>query len=912
MAHRTRSALGLAVATAVAAAVPAHALAQAAQKAERIEVTGSNIKRVDAETASPVQILKRDDIEKSGATSVSEVIRSLPVDNNGSISDAFGIGFAAGASGVSLRGLGVNSTLVLLNGRRMAPYGLADDGQRTFVDLNSIPLDAVDRIEILKDGASAIYGSDAIGGVVNVILRRDFEGLAANVSAGVSRHGDGDEYRGSLTVGKGNPSRDRFNVFGNIELSSRQSIVQSARGNHVGTDDLRSQGWQDARLGNPLDPFSGASSIVGNVRPVDPATGLPTGGVGTYQSLGGCAPANVDADGYCRWSVTPYSEIQPEVKRANALGRFTYMFGDSLEAYGEAALLTTKTKTMTTPTGNSSTWANVRDLAVVTSTLDFLPVGHPDNPFNDQHLGGRLRYVFADVGPRRNEYETTVTRIVGGVKGNAAGWDFDTGAGWVESKTDRSSTGYVRYSVFKEMLADGTYRFGDNIHLNTPEMYARLAPRLDNATKSSTSFVDARASRELMELPGGPLALALGADYRREKLDSPGTPFTFEGDIIGLGYSSFFGDRNVTAGFAELSAPVARGLELSAAARIDHYSDVGNSTTPKLGIKWTPVNTVAVRASYAEGFRAPGPAESGDSSSSGFTTFQDPVRCPVTDDPRDCGGGSTVVLSTGNKNIKPEKSKSATLGFVLEPVPGSSLSLDWYRIERRNEILSADANAILSNPGAYPGANIVRDEPDTEFPNLPGRVLAVSAPYQNGAKTTTSGYDLDMSHRMAIPGGRLTANLVLTYVNSFKRTQPSGDVLEYVGTHGPTSLSGNAGTPRTRGSFRLSYEAGALTTTGIVNYVSGMRGIESAGGECLNPDNYHNPAECRIPSFTWFDVTGSYRISRQLEVYGAIRNLFDRLPPYDPQTYGAVNYNPTYHLAGAVGRFFTLGARVTW
>ena len=897
-------------AAAVLAALTATAAWGQAQKVERIEVTGSNIKRVDAETASPVQILKREDIEKSGATSVSEVIRSLPVDNNGSVSDAFGIGFAAGASGVSLRGLTVNSTLVLLNGRRMAPYGLADDGQRTFVDLNTIPLDAVDRIEIVKDGASAIYGSDAIAGVVNVILRKDFQGATANVSAGTSQRGDGDEYRASFTAGKGDPRQDRYNAFVNVELTSREAIMQRDRGSYVGTNDLRFMGFTDQRVGNPVDPLSGASSVVGNVRPIDPATGLPTGGLTSYVSLPGCNPALVDSMGYCRWSTVDYAQVQPEVKRANVLGRVTYAFSDALEAYAEASLFTTKTKTMTTPTPSSSTWANVRDLAVVTSSTLFLPVGHPDNPFNDQHLNARLRYVFADVGARRNEYETQVKRVVGGLKGTAAGWDFDTGAGYVESTTDRTSNGYVRYSVFQQMIADHTYRFGG--HVNSAAALAQLAPTLENSTKSSTTFVDARASRELVELPGGPLAIALGADYRKEKLESPPTPYTYEGDIIGLGYSSFFGDRNVTAAYAELSAPIVRTVELTAAARVDHYSDVGNSTTPKLGVKWTPLRSLAMRATYAEGFRAPGPAESGNSSTSGFTSFVDPVRCDVTDDPRDCGASSTVVLTTGNPSIKPEKSKSATIGFVFEPLQGTSMSLDWYHIERRDEILSADANVILANPGAYPGAQVIRDQPDVEYPNLPGRVLAVTAPYQNGSRTTTSGFDLDMAHRFALPGGRLTANLVMTYVKAFRRTQPTGEVLEYVGTHGPTSLSGNGGTPRVRGSFRLSYDSGPLTATGIANFVSGMRGIESAGSSCLNDTNYHNPDECRIASFTWFDLTGSYKLSRNVEVYGAVKNLFDRLPPYDPQTYGAVNFNPTFHLAGAIGRFFSVGARYTW
>jgi iron complex outermembrane receptor protein len=908
--HHCKKQTVLAVLAALAGGISATSFAQQVSKGERIEVTGSNIKRVDAETASPIQILKREDIEKSGATSISEVIRSLPVDNNGSISDAFGSGFAAGASGVSLRGLTVSSTLVLLNGRRMAPYGLADDGQRSFVDLNSIPLDAVDRIEILKDGASAVYGSDAIAGVINVILRKDFQGAMVNASTGMSRHGDGKEHRLSITAGKGDPGKDRFNAFVNVELMNRDAIEQRSRGAYVGTDDLRGQGWYDARGGNPLDPFSvSTSSIVGNVRSVNANGGAP---VGPFQPLAGCAPANLD-QGFCRWSITDYLQIQPEVKRANFLGRLTYRFSDSIESYFEAGLFTTKTKTVTTPSSSSTTWANVRDLAVVSSSNLFLPVGHPDNPFNAANQGARLRYVFGDVGPRRNGYETAVTRVIGGVRGASGGWDWDAGAGYVQSESDRTADGYIRYSVLQELIASGTYRFGVNAHLNSAQTYARLAPTLESSSKSSTSFVDLRASRELLELPGGALAIALGGDLRNEKLDSPGTPYTFEGDIMGLGYSSFKGDRNVTAAHVELVAPVLNSLELNAAARIDHYSDVGNSTTPKLGVKWTPLKSLAVRATYSEGFRAPGPAESGDSSNAAYTTFRDPVRCVVTSDPRDCGGASTVVLSTGNTAIKPETSKSVTFGVIFEPAAGTSIAVDAYRIERRDEILGADANAILQNPGAYPGAAVVRDEPDTEHPNLPGRVLAVSAPYLNGPQTRTSGIDLDMAQRFNLgASGRLTANLIVTYVKSFLRTLPNGTASEYVGTHGPTALSGNGGTPRTRATFRLSWDQGPATLTGITNYVSGMRGIESTGGECLNPDNYHNPEECRIPSFTTFDLTGSYKVSRQLEIYGAIRNVFDRLPPYDPQTYGAVNYNPTFHLAGAIGRFFTLGGRYTF
>ena len=214
--QRKKVAVALAYALGVGGAVLIAAPAQAADVT--VQVTGTNIRRVDTETASPVQVISREEIDRSGLSTISDVIRVLPVNNNGTISEGFTNGFAAGSSGVSMRGLGVGATLVLLNGRRLAPYGLADDGQRTFVDLNQIPFDAVERIEVLKDGASAIYGSDAIAGVINVILKSEYTGFTANASAGTSSKGDANQYRGGLSFGWGELSKDKYNVFATADF----------------------------------------------------------------------------------------------------------------------------------------------------------------------------------------------------------------------------------------------------------------------------------------------------------------------------------------------------------------------------------------------------------------------------------------------------------------------------------------------------------------------------------------------------------------------------------------------------------------------------------------------------------------------------------------------------------------------
>ena len=223
------------------------AAAQTVQQGERVEVTGSNIRRVQSETASPVLTITREDIEKSGRSSIADLLQTLTVDNAGSVPKTFGNGFASGGSGISLRGLGAGATLVLLNGRRVAPYALADDGTKTFTDLNLIPIEAVERVEILKDGGSSVYGSDAIAGVVNIILRKEFNGIVIKGSVGQSlEYGDGRDTRTSITGGFGNLDTDRFNVIGNFEYNKREPIYYSNRTDrgNLGKTDLRADGFQ--------------------------------------------------------------------------------------------------------------------------------------------------------------------------------------------------------------------------------------------------------------------------------------------------------------------------------------------------------------------------------------------------------------------------------------------------------------------------------------------------------------------------------------------------------------------------------------------------------------------------------------------------------------------------------------------
>lgn len=884
---------------------------------QKVEVTGSSIKRAEAETISVVQTLSRKDIEQTGKSSIADVVRSISADNNGSVSGSFTNGFAGSASGVSLRGLSVSSTLVLINGRRTAPYGFGDDGQRSFVDLNSIPLDAVDRIDILKDGASAIYGSDAIAGVVNIILRQNYVGKTISVNVGQSGEGDGTIKSISGAIGFGDMDTDKFNIFATLDAKSSGQIRQSDRDKWIGQADARPWGGRDQRAGQTTAGNAGGSSFLGTLRPISPTLGNVTNLPGT------CDPINLDptggtsndnSRGGCLWDPVQFATIQPKTENVNLFLRGTLALGADTQGYTEVGVFKSKADTYNTPSGLTGAGFDLVNARVNNTNTGpdqlLMPANHPDNILG---VAARPRWVDASR-PRTTNLETTVTRVLAGVKGSYANWDYDTGVMFAESKTDRTQDGYYRTSALRTAMNNGTFRIGQGV-INTPEVLALVSPTLKNSGTTKSTSVDFKASRELFQLPAGMVGVAVGAEYRKEETDSQSTPFTDINDIVGLGYSASKGSRNVKALYAELAIPVLKTLELQAALRTDDYSDYGRSTTPKIGFKFTPASVVAFRGTYAEGFRAPSAAENGNSAVAAFTNISsDPVRCAVTKLPIDCSSQQVGAITIGNKNIKPETSKSYSLGMVLEPIKNISLSIDWWKIVRDGEINGSDPGAVVSNPAGYPDAEIVRGEPTSNFPGLVGPILMVKAPYLNAGKTQTSGVDLDLRGKYnAGDYGRFNSGVTVTYMKEFTRTNADGTVLEFAGTHGDVNLSGNGGTPKTKVRLTLGWDQGPFNITGNMNFVSSISNKNEVGGDCLDTDANDVPYKnCRIASFTTTDLFAKWTVSKQWEITASITNLFDKMAPLDVQTYGRINYNPSLHQTGAVGRYFNLGGRYTF
>ena len=902
------------------------ATAQAADVS--ISVTGTNIRRVDTETASPVQVISREEIDRSGLTTISEVIRVLPVNNNGTISEGFTNGFAAGSSGVSMRGLGVGATLVLLNGRRLSPYGLADDGQRTFVDLNQIPFDAVERIEVLKDGASAIYGSDAIAGVINVILKSEYTGFSANGSVGTSYKGDANQYRAGLSYGFGELSKDKFNVFATFDYFKQDSLDFTDRGGYIGSSRLDFIGVNQLG-GDPFNPDRlSTNSPLGNVRSVNPVTGGSP--LGPYQSLGNQAQCEAkggiwaqsvtpSAGFFCNWDPKAWRQIQPETEKMNFLVKGVYQFNTDLQAYAEGSWSNAKVETTGTPTAPRSQYVG-GDLKPVDTTLFRLPVGHPDNPYNAQNLAARLYltdFAVSDRG-RGSDYDNDTWRVVAGLKGFNWDWDWDIGGMYAKTEQDISRYGFYSKTALEQAIAGqggfGYYRVGGSSGLNNPGIWNFVSPTLNNSTSTSVTSFDAKTTRQWQNAPLGPLGVALGAEWRREEIDSPPTPGTATGDVIGLGYSAANGSRDVTAVYGEMNWMLHKTVELDLALRYDDYSDYGSTVNPKVGLRWQPVKEVLLRGTWATGFRAPNAYENGNSATTAFTTYTDPVRCPITDAAVDCGSGQLAAVTSGNPFIDAETSDSYTLGAVWEPVRGASIGIDYWNFKVSNQITASVPQAVIDNPGGFPAAQLNRN-PNDELPGIPnsGTILSVYAPYTNENTTKTDGIDIDARYQWTDSQGlgRFNVGLNWTHILSFKRTLGDGVTQEFAGAHGPTELSSSAGTPQDRGVFGFGWDRGPWAATVWVRYTGPMDDKETADDEdCLHPDYQTG---CHVASFTTVDLTASYKGFKNWEIFGSINNLFNRKAPFDYQAgYGLPFYNSNYAQSGAIGTFFTAGVRYSF
>ncbi len=855
------------------------ALAQDVEKTQKIEVTGSLIKRTDKATPSVVQSYTRDDIRNSGYGTIENLLRANSAVDTGSVGDGAASGFVAGLSTISLRGLGSQSTLVLINGRRIAPVGAVDInfGRGSLISVNTIPKGAIDRVDILKDGASALYGSDAIAGVVNYILRKEYQGVEGGATYESNDRGVGITKGANLTFGFGNLESQRFNVFGGIAIDKRDQVLYrdlQNRGNQGEYDAFRNAGGSLSRY-----TADSSASLYGNYYKVPPALTGSTliGGISVPNSnlsganylgtLPGCPDERTVGkgvpnrpagflpttpsliNGFCRFNTDNYSEAIAAQDRFSGSVRGTYVFNSSLTGTADVMYARTNTKSRANPYVLTTTLATTTNpVATTWPTLTgfssqnalILPVTHPDNPTRGTASAQpvQLIYRFEDL-PTGDISLLESTRFTFGLEGSLGVWDFD--AALMHSLQDNTRTlqSRVRKSLLDASIASGTYRFGQ---FNTPAAIASIAGDATNLGKSTITSVDAHASRELFVLPGGKAAVAVGGEARRESLSSDADANYRSGDYIGLVGNATKGSRNVAAAFTELSLPVFKQLELQAAARFEKYSDFGKSTTGKLGFKFTALPSELVfRGTAATGFRAPAISQISDSFALSFNNSQerrvfDNLRCNIpalvsraaVDVPRDCNvlnysavgasptPGNVPTRVSSNKDLKPEKSNSFTLGFLWEPNKTFDLQLDaWYfnrqeeiRTQRTIDIMDAynsnnfagvtDASTLTTN-----GAIIRDPNPATWLPGIAnsGPIILLVRKYGNYKYTRTSGIDYDANLRLPEMGlGKISFKFAGTYTQRYDQLIIDGTPVSRLVGISASDI------PKTRASLTLNWK----------------------------------------------------------------------------------------------------------
>jgi iron complex outermembrane receptor protein len=446
--------------------------------------------------------------------------------------------------------------------------------------------------------------------------------------------------------------------------------------------------------------------------------------------------------------------------------------------------------------------------------------------------------------------------------------------------------------------------------VNSPEVISRVGTSFLEIGESTLTSLDLRGSRELMALPGGQLALAVVAEVRREELEIISDPQIVSGNVVGRGTSSARGSRDVSALYAELSIPIIRNLETQLAFRTEHYSDFGNSSVPKFGIKYSPNDMIAIRGTFAQGFRAPSLTQISESSVQAFNSnVRDPVRCPVFDSTqRDCATTFASYIRA-NPDLKPEKSDNMTLGLILQPTRDVSATIDYWRIKRKDQIDRFSANYLLAREAQFPAA-IVRDpNPATWLPGVPnsGPIFAVLRQFFNLASTEVSGLDVDFTWTARLGAmGRITTSIAGTYLEHYKyHVAPDDPIYDQAGTFGGPADA----LPRFKGNLSSAWMNGPWTVTGRVNYVHGWYNggntADPVNGGCAFSATQLTSADCRVKPWTTVDMGVVYTGVRNLTLGLTVRNVTDKEAPYDASASltTQVGYNAQFH--NALGRYYT-------
>ena len=924
-------------------------------KLESFVVTGSLIKRIANEGALPVQTITIQEIEQRGIASAEQMLMELNINGNALDNLASNADVVAGsqrgnngATSANLRMQGSGATLVLLNGRRVSSHGLNGG----VVDLNSIPFAAIERVEILKDGASAIYGTDAVGGVINFILKTNYEGASVSAALDVTEDGGGDIFRYNAVAGFGNVERNGYNLMASVSYSDHK-VLRGDQRDFVNTFQPN-RGLSPDTRGTPVatlfaittlqtalsrDNIDNAGRSTGPVDPQNPNlrvnginyVDLP-GGPG-YAGLDGMGPYdevlwNSAASKYgSAWDTGRAAVIQQPVKNTNVVLRGTFKLADRHRLIVEGVAGRSESNKSFSPnqwtTGTAANTTALDGRTTVPNPLFNMVYPATGASYNRvfNALAGYFPALAANRGaplafrwrslPLGNRAFTTTTdtyRAMAGLEGPLgvlSEWDYRVGASRAQSKGKSVlNSGYVYTVPFVNLINTGVVDIFS--YTQTPEAMAAIDRTRANGVQMyggtyRTDNFDAAATGPLFTLPAGKLQAAVGIDWREET-------FLFNGDqranlnsSDALIFNAPFDNALATAGplkrtikaaFVELQIPLLKGLDLNAAGRIDQYTGFGSSKNPKLTLRWAPTDKFLVRSAYSTGFRVP--------------TFKQ-MFDPVTESPLaatgliDPGTGQLIQPNTvttlfgGKSDLQPEDADMYSAGFVVQPFRNISANVDWWQVNRTGTIQSFGTTQMLANYAVF--QDRFQRRPD-------GTIQRIDTRWVNAGATTTKGIEIGIKGDTDFGKGKLSASFDLSYLlnkkSKFLPTAPWS--LSEINTFTRSSDIGlkwkhtaSIGYRRGNWSFLVNnLYRNSYTDAVLPGVVAGL----------VRPPDW----QARVKPYSIYGLSATYRGIKNTTIIAGVKNLFNEDPPfsatYDTNTGAGSSWEP--RIADPRGRSFTL------
>ncbi|MDZ4363539.1 TonB-dependent receptor plug domain-containing protein [Brevundimonas sp.] len=940
----------IAGASALAFAAPAMAQDPGATNVDDLVVTGTRIARQDYVANSPISTVSAEQIQARGDVNVEQILNQLPQVVPGLSANSNNP--SNGSATVDLRGLGASRTLVLVNGHRFIPYDKSNA-----VDLNSIPASLIERVEVVTGGASAVYGSDALAGVVNFIFKRDYEGFGLDTQYGISRFGDGEQFNASLTFGS-NFADDRGNVTGFVGYSDRDGFLPNSD---------RPWSFPSAAGGSGTGEFGGLNNLALNPYT---AAGCPTANPcrRSFRTTGVPGPFSND------FSLSPTSDrydfstvnlLQSPSERFNLALMGHYDVTDNVEAFAEVFYTDSRNTSQLAPTpatGISIPYSNffVQNYPALLAYANSRP--NPTAPLNfDRRM--------SEVGARIQNNNTDVYQINTGLRADlGSGWELEGYYSYGRTELTTSIQNDVSRSRLNAALAGGGTAtscapsvlalFPTCVPINlfgrgtiTPQAAAFVRLNFTDRSVFERQNVQLNLTGTVMELPAGPLGIAAGVEYREDTLSYTPDDAKNAGDIYGFNAeravsgSSASSEAYVEAAVPLLrDAPFAKSLELELGARLSDYDTVGQVWSYKFGGSWEPVDSVRLRALYQRASRAPNVFELFQANDQGFPAVLDPCTTvnPGTGAARTLSAGvrnfctaqlgfdpvtagfvaqntQTESFFFGNPDLSEEKSDTITVGAVWQPtfVDGLSMSLDYYKIEVEDYIgtisggVSGIVGACFAAGAAASGTTGAPVSSIAECNNagigLPlifrdaAGNLKARAPLGNVSALETSGVDFSTRYGWDVPwaggmwGEQLAIAVNLTYLNSYEL-----DGIEYAGTAGAYNIS--ATLPEWKANVSLGYDVGPVRLAYSGTFIDEL---DNQG----NIPDFQDGGYTGIDSYWYHDLSGTWQATENMEVFAGVRNLLDEEPPvFDNAPDG--NTDPNAYDVN--GRYFFFGARVKY